>query len=160
MNGRTLVAVFLLLLAASGGRAEERGATPKLRYNPFARPVVAAPMPPPKAKPAAAAVKRLEQETPLSAKAPEPPPEPPWSPELRGTLVAGPHSLANLGGVILGIGDVLDGRHLREVRAAEAVFEGDDRWFLVRLGGETVSRPAAGPVEPASPNRSGKEGPP
>ena len=46
-----------------------------------------------------------------------------WSPVLNATLVAGDESLANLGGVLLGLGEESHGYRLVEVRPWEAVFE-------------------------------------
>ena len=46
-----------------------------------------------------------------------------FAPVLRATLVAGPESLVNLGGEILGVGEETHGYRLVEVRPFEAVFE-------------------------------------
>lgn len=46
-----------------------------------------------------------------------------WTPVLRATLVAGPDSLANLGGIVLRLGEEAHGYRLVEVREWEAVFE-------------------------------------
>ncbi len=53
-----------------------------------------------------------------------------WSPELRATLVSGEHSLVNLGGIILELGEEAHGYRLLEVREGEALFE--------RAGSEAV----------------------
>ena len=49
--------------------------------------------------------------------------EPEWRPTLKATLVAGAASLANLGGIVLELGEEIHGYRLREVRPWEAVFE-------------------------------------
>ena len=50
---------------------------------------------------------------------------PPWSPELRGTLVSPWGPMVNVDGVILEIGEEIDGFRLVEVREYEAVFVRD-----------------------------------
>ena len=65
-----------------------------------------------------------------------------WRPVLRATLVSGQRSLANLGGVVLGLGDEAHGYRLTEVRAWEAVFE---------KGGATVVLPVEREEEGARP---------
>ncbi len=85
------------------------GDRPRLRFDPFVRPDLSA-----------AAVT-----DPTAAR------EGQWSPVLNATLVAGERSLANLGGVVLGIGEETHGYTLVEVRAWEAVFEhGGERTVL------------------------------
>ncbi len=61
-----------------------------------------------------------------------------WQPVLRGTLVAGVASLANLGGTVLSPGEQTHGWTLLEVRRFEAVFlHGGERIVL------SVERPEA-----------------
>ncbi len=48
-----------------------------------------------------------------------------WSPWLKATLVAGERSLANLGGVVLKLGEDTHGYRLLEVREWMAVFSKD-----------------------------------
>jgi hypothetical protein len=57
----------------------------------------------------------------------------PWAPVLRATLVAGKHSLVNLGGVMLATGDEAGGFRLVEVREFEAVFEKDGSLVVLPL---------------------------
>ena len=64
----------------------------------------------------------------------------PWSPELRATLAAGPDSLANLGGVVLRIGEETHGYKLVEVRESEAVFMREDVEVTLRLRGPRESK--------------------
>jgi hypothetical protein len=52
-------------------------------------------------------------------------PQAPWSPWLKATLVAGKSSMANLGGVVLKLGEETHGFRLMEVREWEAVFTKD-----------------------------------
>jgi len=59
-----------------------------------------------------------------------------WQPVLAGTLAAGRDSLANLGGVILGVGEETHGYRLEEVGPFDAVFVKDGR--TLRLLVETV----------------------
>lgn len=46
----------------------------------------------------------------------------PWNPILIAVMVAGKHSIVNINGVILKVGEVLDGHRLVEVKDRKAVF--------------------------------------
>ena len=83
-----------------------RAGEPALHIDPFARPVLERPAPPPApaAKPAA-------------------PPPAPWAPTLRATVVAGRHSLVDVDGVVVGIGQEIAGYRLVQVGERRAVFE-------------------------------------
>jgi hypothetical protein len=85
---------------------------PNLHRNPFERPVLV--------KPESVAAMKSEQAPP------------PWTPELRATLLAGDGlSLANVDGEMVEIGEDYQGHTLVEVREREAVFErGGKRWVL------------------------------
>ena len=61
-----------------------------------------------------------------------------WTPWLKATLVAGERSMANLGGVLLRVGQETHGYHLVEVREWEAVFAKE---------GETVVLAVIPPIE-------------
>ena len=61
-----------------------------------------------------------------------------WTPWLKATLVAGERSMANLGGVLLRVGQETHGYRLVEVREWEAVFAKD---------GETVVLAVIPPIE-------------
>ncbi len=50
---------------------------------------------------------------------------PPWTRELRATMVAGQASMANVDGVLVILGEQLDGFTLVDVRERSAVFEKD-----------------------------------
>ena len=62
-----------------------------------------------------------------------------WSPWLKATLVAGENSLANLGGIVLKLGEETHGYRLLEVREWTAVFSRD---------GERVVLAVVPPLEP------------
>ncbi len=99
---RVLLTLSLGLGVALDARAEERE-RPRLRFDPFVAP-----------------------ELGRAAGGGAPPPasrDADWSPVLSATLVAGDESLANLGGVLLGLGEESHGYRLIEVRPWEAVFE-------------------------------------
>ena len=81
---------------------------PLLRHNPFAPPALTQNLRPASSSP-------IVQATPS------------WTPELRATVVAGPQSLVNVGGVILSVGEALDGYQLIEIRERAAVFERDGK---------------------------------
>ncbi len=66
-------------------------------------------------------------------------PQMPWSPWLKATLVAGERSMANLGGVLLELGEETHGFRLVEVRRWEAVFSKD---------GERLTLAVVPPTEP------------
>ena len=66
-------------------------------------------------------------------------PQAPWSPWLKATLVAGERSMANLGGVVLKLGEETRGFRLVEVREWEAVFTKD---------GERLTLVVVPPIEP------------
>lgn len=84
-----------LLSAPWQGSAEERMPLP--RYDPFERPPFQA----------APEVAQGHHD---------------WTPWLRATLVAGERSMANLGGVLLGLGEETHGYRLVEVNEWRAVF--------------------------------------
>jgi len=61
------------------------------------------------------------------------PPEPRWNPPLHGLMVAGPRSMANVGGVLLGLGQSVDGYRLVAVRETEAEFTRHGQHFVLRM---------------------------
>lgn len=87
------------MVPAEGARADER-VTP--RFDPFDRPSL-------QGRPGGEAAE----------------PQTHWSPWLKATLVAGERSMANLGGVVLELGEETHGFRLVEVREWEAVFTKD-----------------------------------
>ncbi len=56
--------------------------------------------------------------------------------ELRGILLAGKHSVVNLGGTIVALGEAVDGYLLTEVGEGEAVFLKDNESIRIRLKGQ------------------------
>ncbi len=104
MRARHALCAALLAAVSAGAEVE-------LRVNPFERPELT---------PEAAA----PGESALATNAP-------WRPVLRGTLVAGSGSLANLGGTVLGLGEEVHGYRLREVRTFEAVFDKGDATLVL-----------------------------
>jgi hypothetical protein len=94
----------LLTLGAPAAAGDERPR--RLRFNPFAQPELAAIA---QADPSRVATGAFHG----------------WAPELTATLTAGEESLANLGGVILGIGEETHGYRLVKVDVFEASFEKD-----------------------------------
>lgn len=101
--------IALLLVGAGAAAAEEDG---RLRFNPFAVPDLVG-LPGGEGPRAAAPVDEA------------------WQPVLRATLVAADTSLADLGGVLLAVGEEIHGYRLLEVRPFEAVFErGGERMVL------------------------------
>ena len=118
---RTLkLALVLVCLGASSATESlgsgESGASP--RFDPFDRP----PLP-------GDISSRRTSTAPAS-----------WSPSLKATLVAGKGSLANLGGIVLRLGEDTHGYRLLEVREWTAVFSKD---------GARVVLAVIAPFEPA-----------
>jgi hypothetical protein len=92
-----------------------------LKHDPFARPVLAA-------RPAsAAAVPGNSVKTRL--------PEPVWQPELRAIMMAGPKSMVNVAGVLVRIGDQINGYRLVEVHDETAVFVNNKKKVTLSLRG-------------------------
>jgi len=78
---------------------------PPLRHDPFARPLLTATVP-----------KSVTAQGTVAVDIP------PWNPNLIAVMVAGDHSLVNLEGTIVAIGQELDGYRLVQVRDREAIF--------------------------------------
>lgn len=98
----------LLSLALASAIAADN---PSLRHDPFARPV----------EPAAAAGQ------------PDASPPAPWQPTLRGVLLAGKGSLANVDGTLVAIGEKIEGHRLLSVSDRQAVFEKDGRRIVLDM---------------------------
>ena len=92
-----------------------------LKHDPFARPVLA-PRPAPAAPVPGDSVKA-------------PVPEPVWKPELRAVMVAGPKSIVNVAGVLVRIGEQIDGYRLVEVHEETAVFVNNKKRVTLSLRG-------------------------
>ena len=92
-----------------------------LKHDPFARPVLA-PRPAPAAPVPGDSVRA-------------PVPEPVWKPELRAVMVAGPKSIVNVAGVLVRIGEQIDGYRLVEVHEETAVFVNNKKRVTLSLRG-------------------------
>ena len=104
MNARLLA---LLLVGAAGTAVADpppptNAPAPVLRHDPFRRP----------GGTSTAAPQTVEAQ---------------WRPQLRGVLLSGRQSLANVEGQMVGIGESLDGHRLLSVTEYQAVFEKDGR---------------------------------
>lgn len=106
---RSARAALLLLLAWGLALAEEEG--PPLRFDPFREP-------------------QGESQNGSAPRAE-------FTPVLRATLVAGEHSLVDLGGVILGLGEAAHGYRLVAVREHDATFERDGRQLVLEVARES-----------------------
>jgi hypothetical protein len=102
LRERSLLLALIGALAWAVPAGAEPGSERLLRFNPFLRPDLGA------------AGRGPDQPRAADAE---------WRPVLTATLVAGERSLANLGGVVLGLGEETHGYRLVEVREFEAVFE-------------------------------------
>lgn len=115
----TLLSALLTLLVALPATA---GDTPPalLHHDPFRRP--APPLSPRTTDPA----------TPAPAV---------WQPTLRGVLLAGAGSLANVDGQMVGIGDHIEGHRLVSVSDRQAIFEKDGRRIVLDMRRPLETRP-------------------
>jgi len=95
------VLLMIGIMTATAGQAADQYAA--LRTNPFVKPV------------------NIE-DTPSDKRAAKPPAA---AMQLRATVVAGSRSQANIGGVIIGLGEDVDGYRLTEVHARRVVLERD-----------------------------------
>lgn len=111
MSARTAILGFLLLGPLSAATARDTDSldiTPILRHDPFETPAVLD-QPAVQAPPVQTAQKTPE----------------PWERELRATSVSAVRSMINVDGVILLLGEELDGFRLVEVHERAAIFEKD-----------------------------------
>lgn len=104
--GFVLMTVFFLPSAIAGD---------SLKHDPFARPLLSAPLP---------------SNTTAGTVAEE---EMPWNPQLIAVMVAGNNSLVNLDGIILKIGEEQDGYRLVQVRDHEAVFKKGNKRIVLNM---------------------------
>jgi len=102
---RALLGLLPGLLLAGGCAAADAAAPPRLIHDPFDWSGMRPPAPAPAAQP---------QEARIAA-----------PPKLRAVVRAGPHSMVNLDGAILALGDSAEGYRLVEVRDYSAVFVKD-----------------------------------
>lgn len=96
-----LIPLALLLVAATATAAD----APRLHHDPFRRP----------------------GGTLLAPVAGDAPAPVEWQPRLRGVLLSGAASLANVDGQMVAIGEKIDGHRLLSVTEYQAVFEKDGR---------------------------------
>jgi len=94
---------------------------PPLRHDPFARPLLTA-----------AAPKSSASQGNVSVDSA------PWSPNLIAVMVAGSHSLVNLEGTIVAIGQEMDGYRLVQVRDREATFTRGKQRVVLKMETSTL----------------------
>lgn len=112
-------------LACLPGLAEAQAVG--LKHDPFARPVLA---------PRPASMASVPGN---SVKAPVP--DPVWRPELRAIMMAGPKSIVNVAGVLVRIGEQINGYRLVEVHEETAVFVNNKKRVTLSLPGIEPSHP-------------------
>lgn len=106
-------------LPAGPGKQGDMPTPPVIRHDPFRRPTGSA-----------------------SAGGPgQPAPPAAWQPTLRGVLLAGKASLANVDGQMVAIGETLEGHRLVSVSDHQAVFEKDGRRMLLDMRRPMEPRP-------------------
>lgn len=116
------LAALLVLLATLPATAGD-GPPVLLRHDPFRRPAPPlSPLSPRTVDPAAAA--------PAA-----------WQPTLRGVLLAGAGSLANVDGQMVGIGERIEGHRLLSVSDRQAIFEKDGRRIVLDMRRPLETRP-------------------
>lgn len=110
-----------LLVHFSAGLACLAGLAPAqaegLKHDPFARPALTG------------------TAAPLSASNANAAAEPVWKPELRAIMLAGPKSIVNIGGMLVGIGEQTNGYRLVEVHQETAVFVNNKKRVTLTLRG-------------------------
>ncbi len=111
---RTFRLAIVLVCLGAGPALEPVGSGehgPSPRFDPFDRPAV----------PGDASARRTSVAPAI------------WSPWLKATLVAGENSLANLGGIVLKLGEETHGYRLLEVREWTAVFSRDGERVMLAV---------------------------
>ncbi|MBI5446009.1 MAG: hypothetical protein HY900_32950 [Deltaproteobacteria bacterium] len=168
MKARWVAVILFLFARPEALLADESGAARVLR-NPFHRPAELVPptlnvtppsllRPPPLPLTAAAPsapppAPALPSPAPVPAPAPSPkpgpaaPPERAWKPKLKGVLLAGERSAADVGGTVVLLGEEFDGRRLASVDEERAVFERDGETWVLEMG-----RPGGAKRGPGSEN--------
>ena len=94
---------------------------PPLRHDPFARPLLTAAVP-----------KSVVTQGNTTGDTP------PWNPTLTAVMVAGDHSLVNLEGAIVAIGQEMDGYRLVQVRDREAIFTRGKQRVVLKMEASTL----------------------
>lgn len=113
---RALAGALVAALASTAGAADGSAARP--RRDPFAMPTAF------RAPPAVAAG---------STKAVA---ESPWAPRLRGVMVAGQRSMVDIEGVMVVLGDSVDGWRLIKVGERDAVFSRKGKQITLQLAAQ------------------------
>ncbi len=117
--------------ASASAPAPVSAPPPVLKNDPFARPALSA-----RGAPAPSGVSSAPRVTTAPGTS--------WNPELTAILWADKDSLVKVGGVVLQLGEVIDGHRLVEVRESEAVFiavQTKKRVVLSLSGGEPPPGP-------------------
>ncbi len=123
-----LLAVLSLFIAASHAGAD--AVVNGLRHDPFARRAV-----PPPTSASAPFVRAGESAAPVEA------PPPPWQPQLRGIMLAGRASVANVGGTVVGLGESIDGWRLIRLEDGFATFVKGRQQTVLSMHTPGQSRP-------------------
>lgn len=110
----TLVRIGLTLTVA--GFIPAAFAEDALKHDPFARPLLTAAFP----------VNTESADTNAEV-------ETPWNPTLTAVMVAGKHSLVNIDGVIIKLGEEKDGYRLIQVKDHEAVFKKGNKRIVLDM---------------------------
>ena len=121
MNRARLLAALALAAALAALAPAVMAQGRPLQHDPFARPALGA-IP---ANAAAGAASRRAQGAPAVAP----------KLNLQAVLVAGPHSIANVDGVMVRVGDAIQGYRLVAVHDRSAVFEKNGARFTLGIGG-------------------------
>jgi len=116
-----MLSTGLATVVATVGASSAVWSAPPLRYDPFARPL-------------------LTTAVPKSVAAPGNPAgdAPAWNPNLIAVMVAGTHSMVNLDGTIVGIGQEMDGYRLVQVRDREATFARGKQRVVLKMETSTL----------------------
>jgi hypothetical protein len=135
MNARLApAAVIAVLLAAGSAALAEPDSRIKLRHDPFSRPNLDAPPPPPARAPGTAP--ETEERLPANM-------------ELRGIMIGGGRSMVNVSGKLMSVDDVYEGYRLIRIEERKAVFtrNGAKLELLLAVGGR---RGGSGPKDEAA----------
>jgi hypothetical protein len=106
-------------LPVEGRKQDDKPAAPPIRHDPFRRPAG----------------------SPNPAESGQPAPPAAWQPTLRGVLLAGKASLANVDGQMVALGETLEGHRLVSISDHQAVFEKDGRRMVLDMRRPMEPRP-------------------
>lgn len=105
------------LLLAAAACVLPAHAQVELRHDPFARPTLAA-----AANPQTSGGANITN------------PDVPWNPQLTSVMLAGKDSMVTVDGVIVSLGEKIDGHRLIQVRDHEAVFQKGRKRIVLTMG--------------------------